>query len=123
MVGKAVQSQVVKVCWKIRKGALEVVRLAGGERGKSNYISNIITQRDNEWQGALSFLEHDGWTPATIRAICEAHPNPVPFSLNAKRAISKGPIELEKISETVARAFLVLAKEFAAGNEELRRRL
>jgi len=118
---RGTQSQVAKVCWKIRTGALEVVRLAGGERGKSNYISNIISQRDAEWQAALDYLE-GLWPKKSIRDVCEAMPNPQAFTMSPKRAVWNA-VEAPNLTDTEARAFLVVAKEFAAGNEELRRRL
>jgi len=121
MNGVETQSQVAKVCWKIRTGALAIVHAAGGERGKSNYISNLVTQRDAEWQAALDYLI-GRWPAKSIRDVCEAMPNPQAFTLSPKRAVW-GAIDAPGLNDTEARAFLVLAKEFVAGNEELRRRL
>jgi hypothetical protein len=98
--------------------------MAGGEGYSiSNYISNVFQQRDANWRAALEYLVKGEWNKKSIREVCLAIPNPPAFTDRAKQWVREMIESPERLHEAEAQAFLILAKEYAAGNAELVRRL
>ncbi len=107
-----------KTSYTIRPGALGVLAGIGNQ---SAYLSAVIEQRHAAWIDALEFLFEEGWKKREIREALDQLPQPPAFSKRPARTVSAALGD--QVGDTVARALLVLALEWAAGNAELARRL
>ena len=115
--------QTVRVNWSVRKSAKTVAEQAGKGEGfsSSSYVSNAIEQRAAEWSEALEYLLDEGWTKRGLREALGTITQPPAFPRRPARTVN---VALDtQVGETVARALLVLAREWAAANAELARRL
>jgi hypothetical protein len=108
-----------KTSYTIRPGALGVLAGVGNQ---SAYLSAVIEQRHAAWIDALEFLFEEGWKKKEIREALDQLPQPPAFSKRPARTVNAA-IGSHAVGDTVARALLVLALEWAAGNAELARRL
>jgi hypothetical protein len=116
-------AQTVRVNWTLRKSAKAIAERAGAGEGTSQggYVSALVEACDAEWQAALEYLLDREWKKRDLREVLEAIPRPPAFPTRPLRTVSSAGVEIT--SETDARALLVLAREAAAGNAELQKRL
>jgi hypothetical protein len=120
------QDLTQRVNWTIRAISKRIIDLAGMKSegySISNYISNVIQQRDACWRAALEYLLEHGWTKASVREVCLAIPNPPAFAAKPEGWVKEMVDTKDRLTPATARAFLIVAREYAAGNAELVRRL
>ena len=110
----------VRVNWTLRHRAKLLAERAGRGSSQASYVSSILEQREDEWLGALEHLEAAGWKRGELRGALELV-KPVGFVAQPVRAVQ---VALDRsVSDLEARALLVLAREWLAGNGELQGRL
>lgn len=87
----------------------------------SGYVDALVRQRHEEWSQALVHLLERGWTKPELRRVLDQIATPPAFP--QRPSLSAGPAVEGTIGEVEARAILVLARERAAGNEDVAARL
>lgn len=85
----------------------------------SAYISEVVRQRSQEWHAALELLHEEGWKGRKLRDALEGLVPPA----FPRRPTAVVRANAGAVSESVARAMIVLARELRAGNEEAAKRL
>jgi hypothetical protein len=107
----------------MKRQAKTVAEKAGAGEGASQggYVSKVLVQRAEGWTAALDYLLAGDWKKREIREILEALPAVSSFPHRPRAVIRR--VTSAQFSEPEARALILLALEWNAGNSEVARQL
>lgn len=61
-----------KLTLNMDPGIVDLLHKAAGERGVSDYITDLVDERWRDWQDGLEHLRTVGWADAELLAACDA---------------------------------------------------
>lgn len=123
---KTTGETTVRVNWSLKRQAKTIAEQAGtGGPGdgasQGGYVSKVLVQRVEGWNAALEYLLACGWTKRQIREVLEELPSVSAFPLQSRAAVRRATSV--QVNEAEARALILLALEWNAGNAEVARQL